>query len=63
MVAAAALIALPLFVQQFGAGNNWPFGSALAGAMMVAMLVCLVAFAALVMRHPALRQAGRGSAR
>ncbi len=47
-------------VQQFGAANNWPFGSALATATMLAMLVFLVALGAAVARLPSIRMYGHG---
>lgn len=43
-------------VQQFGAANNWPFGSAMATTTMLSMLVVLVAFGFAVSRTAGARR-------
>lgn len=42
-------------VQQFGAANNWPFGSAMATSTMLAMLVLLLGLALVLSRLSSLR--------
>lgn len=47
-------------VQQFGAANNWPFGSAMATTTMLAMLVVLVLLAVVLSRFSGLRMYRNG---
>ena len=47
-------------VQQFGAANNWPFGSAMATATMLFILLVLMTLGLLVSRIPALRMYRHG---